>query len=119
MTIDWWTLGLQTVNVLVLVWILARFLFKPVAKIIAERQEAAQDALDEAEAARAEAQAAERRTGRAGQNHRDPRRPAGEGAGGADAEKRKRLDAARAKPKPPGPRHGASSPGCARPAPRR
>lgn len=41
MTIDWWTLGLQTVNVLVLVWILARFLFRPVARIIADRQAAA------------------------------------------------------------------------------
>lgn len=65
MTIDWWTLGLQTVNVLILLWILARFLFRPVAKIIAERQAAAHAALDEAEtakhaaeAARAEAEAA-------------------------------------------------------------
>lgn len=58
MTIDWWTLGLQTVNVLVLVWILARFLFKPVAKIIAERQAAAREALDAAEQARAEAETA-------------------------------------------------------------
>lgn len=58
MTIDWWTLGLQTVNVLILIWILARFLFKPVAKIIDERQAAAHVALDEARAARGEAQAA-------------------------------------------------------------
>lgn len=58
MTIDWWTLGLQTVNVLILIWILARFLFRPVAKIIAERQAAAHAALDQAQAARAEAEAA-------------------------------------------------------------
>lgn len=58
MTIDWWTLGLQTVNVLILIWILAHFLFKPVAKIIADRQAAARAALDEAQAARAEAEAA-------------------------------------------------------------
>jgi F-type H+-transporting ATPase subunit b len=56
MTIDWWTLGLQTVNVLILIWILARFLFRPVARIIGERQDAAHAALDEAEAARAEAE---------------------------------------------------------------
>lgn len=56
MTIDWWTLGLQTFNVVILVWILARFLFKPVAKIIAERQAAATEALDEAKATRLEAQ---------------------------------------------------------------
>ena len=41
MKIDWWTLGLQAVNVLILVWLLSRFLFKPVAAIIAERQQAA------------------------------------------------------------------------------
>jgi F-type H+-transporting ATPase subunit b len=58
MTIDWWTLGLQTVNVVVLIWILARFLFRPVSKIIAERQKAARAALDEAEVARDDAKAA-------------------------------------------------------------
>lgn len=58
MTIDWWTLGLQTVNVLILIWILARFLFRPVAKIIADRQAAAHAALDAAQAARDEAEAA-------------------------------------------------------------
>lgn len=57
MTIDWWTLGLQTVNVLILIWILARFLFRPVAKIVAERQAAAHTALDAAEAACTEAEA--------------------------------------------------------------
>jgi F-type H+-transporting ATPase subunit b len=55
MHIDWWTLALQCVNVLVLVWILARFFFRPVAAIIAQRQEAAHRLLAEAETARAEA----------------------------------------------------------------
>lgn len=58
MTFDWWTLGLETVNLLILIWILAHFLFRPVAKIITERQAAARSALDEAEAARREAEAA-------------------------------------------------------------
>ncbi|NDR58442.1 F0F1 ATP synthase subunit delta [Aliiruegeria sabulilitoris] len=58
MTIDWWTLGLQTVNLVVLVWILARFLFRPVSRIIAERRAAAHAALDEADAARRLAEAA-------------------------------------------------------------
>ncbi|WP_296706019.1 hypothetical protein [Rhodoblastus sp.] len=52
MKIDWWTLGLQTVNVLVLVWILSRFLFRPVTAIIAERQASAARLLDDARAAR-------------------------------------------------------------------
>ncbi|WP_172332519.1 F0F1 ATP synthase subunit delta [Mangrovicoccus sp. HB161399] len=58
MSIDWWTLGLQAVNLLVLVWILARFLFRPVARILAERREAAAAVLADAEAARAAAEAA-------------------------------------------------------------
>ena len=35
MQIDWWTLGLQAVNALVLVWLLAHFLFRPVVDAIA------------------------------------------------------------------------------------
>jgi F-type H+-transporting ATPase subunit b len=30
MRIDWWTLALQTANVLILIWLLGRFLFRPV-----------------------------------------------------------------------------------------
>ncbi|AOY95015.1 hypothetical protein BKK79_24620 [Cupriavidus sp. USMAA2-4] len=55
MRIDWWTLGLQAVNALVLVWILSRFLFRPVARIIAARQQACDDALAQARTARDEA----------------------------------------------------------------
>lgn len=51
MRIDWWTLALQTVNVLILIWILARFFFRPVADIVAKRQEAANNLLSEAAAA--------------------------------------------------------------------
>ncbi|WHZ36599.1 F0F1 ATP synthase subunit delta [Sagittula sp. MA-2] len=58
MDFDWWTFGLQTVNALVLVWLLARFLFRPVSRIIAERQAAAHAVLDEAEATRAAAETA-------------------------------------------------------------
>lgn len=55
MRIDWWTLALQTVNVLVLIWILARFFFRPVADIVAKRQEEANKLLSDATAARQEA----------------------------------------------------------------
>jgi F-type H+-transporting ATPase subunit b len=58
MRIDWWTLGLQTVNVLILVGILARFLFRPVIAIMEERQAAAAKALSDAEAEKAKATAA-------------------------------------------------------------
>jgi F-type H+-transporting ATPase subunit b len=59
MQIDWWTLGLQAVNVLVLIWLLSRFLFRPVAAIVKARQQAVSRLLDEARMAKAEA-AAER-----------------------------------------------------------
>ncbi len=52
MRIDLWTLALQTVNVLVLVWLLARFLFRPVAAVIAARREAADKLLADAETQR-------------------------------------------------------------------
>ena len=44
MRIDWWTLALQTVNVLILIWILSRFLFRPIMAIIEERRAAAAQA---------------------------------------------------------------------------
>ena len=56
MPIDWWTLALQTVNVLILVWLLARFFCRPVAAmIVAKRQEQASKLLADAVAARQEA----------------------------------------------------------------
>ena len=57
MHIDWWTLALQTINAVVLIWILSRFLFRPVAAMIATRQAEARRLLDEAGAAKAEATA--------------------------------------------------------------
>lgn len=60
MHIDWWTLAFQTVNVLVLIWILARFFFRPVTDIVVKRQAAANKVLAEALAARQ--QAADART---------------------------------------------------------
>jgi F-type H+-transporting ATPase subunit b len=55
MHIDWWTLAFQTVNVLVLIWLLARFFFRPVADIVAKRQAQANKVLAEALAARQQA----------------------------------------------------------------
>jgi len=40
MNFDVWTFGLQAANFLVLVWLLHRFLYRPVLKVIAERQAA-------------------------------------------------------------------------------
>ncbi len=49
MNFDWWTFGLQAVNFLVLVWILHRFLYRPVLARIDARKEKISAALDEAE----------------------------------------------------------------------
>jgi F-type H+-transporting ATPase subunit b len=56
MQIDWWTLGLQTVNVLVLIWLLAHFLFHPAVDAIAARQKEAGQLLADAQAAKAAAE---------------------------------------------------------------
>jgi F-type H+-transporting ATPase subunit b len=55
MKIDWWTLGIEAVNVAVLVWLLARFFWRPVAAMIAQRRTAAAQELANATAKRAEA----------------------------------------------------------------
>ena len=57
MHLDWSTLALQTVNVLVLLWLLQRYLFRPVMAIIATRRQAAETLLAEAAQQRAAAQA--------------------------------------------------------------
>jgi len=55
MTIDWWTLFLQTVNFLLLVWLLQHFLYRPVRAVIEQRRELAEQALLKARATEKEA----------------------------------------------------------------
>jgi F-type H+-transporting ATPase subunit b len=55
MRIDWWTLALQTVNVLILIWILGRFFFRPVMDIVARRQGEAEKLATDAAADRQQA----------------------------------------------------------------
>lgn len=55
MQVDWWTLVLQTINFLVLVWLLERFLFRPVRGVLRKRQETVDKTLADAEASREEA----------------------------------------------------------------
>ncbi|MDN3564130.1 hypothetical protein ACFQY5_38095 [Paeniroseomonas aquatica] len=57
MTIDWWTLGIQTINVAILVWLLGRFFWRPVATMIEQRRNVAQTMLKEAEASQKKAAA--------------------------------------------------------------
>lgn len=55
MQIDWWTLAIQTINFLVVVWLLSRFLYRPVRRMIETREAsdraAAEDARRKAEEA--------------------------------------------------------------------
>jgi len=60
MTFDWWTFALQAVNFVILVWLLKRFLFKPVAAIVARRKEEISHALAAAQAAEQNAEQARR-----------------------------------------------------------
>jgi F-type H+-transporting ATPase subunit b len=58
MTIDWRTLGIQTVNVVILIWLLQHFFWRPVASMIEQRRVAVQQTLAQAQAARTEVAAA-------------------------------------------------------------
>src|ERR1700735_3500448 len=58
MTLSWWTLGIQTVNVAILIWLLGRFFWRPVAAMIEQRRATAQRVVAEAEAKHSEATAA-------------------------------------------------------------
>lgn len=56
MLIDWFTVGAQLVNFLVLVWLLKRFLYKPILKAIDSREKRIAAELADADAKKAEAQ---------------------------------------------------------------
>jgi len=49
MNFSWWTFALQAANFLILIWLLRRFLFKPVSAIVARREEAIARGLSEAD----------------------------------------------------------------------
>jgi flagellar biosynthesis/type III secretory pathway M-ring protein FliF/YscJ len=57
MQIDWLTVAAQIVNFLVLVWLLQRFLYRPITRAMARREERIETRLSEAKAAREEVEA--------------------------------------------------------------
>ncbi len=57
MRFDWWTLGLQTVNFAVLAWLLHRFLYKPVMRMIDARKADIDQQYENAKVAEAKAKA--------------------------------------------------------------
>jgi F-type H+-transporting ATPase subunit b len=58
MTINWWSLGLQAVNVLILVFALDRLFWRPIVAVITARKVQARALMDEADAKAAEAKQA-------------------------------------------------------------
>jgi len=56
MLIDWFTVGAQALNFLILVWLLKRFLYKPILHAIDEREKRIARELADADAKKAEAQ---------------------------------------------------------------
>ena len=58
MAINWWTLGFQTVNVLILVWLLQHFFWRPVSAMIELRRATVQKGVDDAKALRTKASSA-------------------------------------------------------------
>jgi F-type H+-transporting ATPase subunit b len=58
MTIDWWTLGIQSVNIVILIWLLGHFFWRPVAAMIEQRRTAAREALAQVEVQRTQISAA-------------------------------------------------------------
>lgn len=58
MSFNLWTLGLQAINVAILLWLLGRFFWRPVAKMIDDRRLAVESVLAEAEGKRQAADAA-------------------------------------------------------------
>lgn len=56
MLIDWFTVGAQALNFIILVWLLRRFLYKPILHAVDAREELIAKELAEADAKKAEAQ---------------------------------------------------------------
>lgn len=61
MQLDWFTVAVQIINFLVLVWLLKRFLYRPVVEAMARREERIADRMNEAEAAQRKAEAEQQR----------------------------------------------------------
>ncbi|RVU35822.1 hypothetical protein EOI86_11170 [Hwanghaeella grinnelliae] len=57
MQIDWWTLALQAINFIILVWLLRRFLYAPIRDVIARRRAQSDEVLVKAAEKEAEAEA--------------------------------------------------------------
>lgn len=92
MQIDWLTVGAQIVNFLVLVWLLQRFLYRPVILAMARREERVENRLSEAKSAREQVEADAERLRRERQALEDAREDVLKAARRAAADLRTRLE---------------------------
>lgn len=97
MEMSWSTFVLEIVNFLVLVWILKRFLYKPVLDVIARRRAGIEKTLSEAAAQREEAEGLQKRyEGRLADWDRERQKTQSELAQDIEAERSRRLEELRA-----------------------
>lgn len=96
MLIDWFTVAAQAANFLILVWLLKRFLYRPVLAAIATREKLIADQLQDAAAKKIEAQA-EQADFKRKNDEFDRQRTAmlGQAVESVKTERQKMLDAAR------------------------
>jgi F-type H+-transporting ATPase subunit b len=96
MLIDWFTVGAQVINFLVLVWLLKRFLYRPILDAIDAREQRIAAELADADAKRAEARQ-ERETFQHKNQAFDEQRAAllAQATDAAKAERQRLLDEAR------------------------
>src|SRR5664279_6447452 len=96
MLIDWFTVGAQALNFLILVWLMRRFLYKPILHAIDEREKRVATELANADAKKAEAQKEHAEFDRKNAEF-DQQRAAllSKATGEAEAERQRLLDEAR------------------------
>src|SRR5271157_1720119 len=96
MLIDWFTVGAQALNFLILVWLMKRFLYQPILHAIVAREKRIATELADADAKKAEAQM-ERDEFQRKNEEFDQQRAAllSQAAGEAKAERQRLLDDAR------------------------
>jgi len=61
MSVSWWTIALQAINFLVLVWLLHRFLYRPALAVMARRKELVEEAFEKADHAKQASEAEQER----------------------------------------------------------
>lgn len=90
--LDWTTFALEIVNFLVLLWLLKRFLYRPISEAIARRRAEIEQTLNEGRAAKAQAEALEKQyRGRLGDWEREKADARAQLARELEAERARRL----------------------------